>query len=290
MRWFHRLYRLLLASRPVFWFYTGGLYVLGSVIGAGAADVHWKEAFLAAPVLAYFLWFVVGENFFGVLLNDYFDRDADARNPRKLQHGSVYDGTMFWFFWTGIALSAVAFVALCLYFPNPVVALFGLVFFAMNVLYNVPPARLKERPFLDMLIGPACALAPACSGYALVSGLWPAAWAVGALTLAFAAFDLFDKVFDREADAQAGMRTSAVAFGRSRSLMACAALFALAALLTAAHTNWTLLAWALPLAALLAAAAAQGDQAEHIRFFQNLRWWYALMGFAATSYVIFAFF
>ncbi len=195
-------------SRPMFWLYTGGLFLLGAVWGATAAHVRvpWQSAlFLSA-----WAWFIWGENFFGVYLNDYFDRDADAHNPRKRVRWDERLGTAAW---SLAALSVLAYIPLALAAPK--LWLYGAVLFVGNILYDVPPMRLKVRPPFDLIIGVCCALPPLLGAYTLVSGEWPPSWAVIAGVVVWVTFDFIDKLFDAEADAAAGITTTAVALGLS---------------------------------------------------------------------------
>jgi lycopene elongase/hydratase (dihydrobisanhydrobacterioruberin-forming) len=200
--------KLLRQSRPIFWVYTGGLYLLGAVWGAVA--VHTRVPWESALFLCAWAWFAWGENFFGVFLNDYFDRNIDARNPRKRVSWDEWLAPASWML---VALSVLAYLPLALSFQK--LWLYGLVLLVGNILYDVPPVRLKIRPPFDLLIGACCALPPLFGSYTLVSGEWPPFWAILTGVLIWIGFDFVDKLYDAKADAAAGLTTTATALGLS---------------------------------------------------------------------------
>ena len=202
----YALTRLLRQSRPLFWFYTGGIFLLGALGGAVAA--HARIPWESGVFIAAWAWFALGENFFGVFLNDYCDREADRLNPRKTLR---WDEALAAWAWALAALSVAAFIAVAYAAGSPVLWVYGGVFFIGNVLYDVPPARLKTRPPFDLLIGASCALPPLFAGYSMVSGEWPPLWAVVVGVGVLALFDFIDKLFDAQADAAAGLTTTATA-------------------------------------------------------------------------------
>lgn len=199
---------LVRRSRPLFWLFTGGLFLLGALIGA--VDIAWVVPWTSVSFLCVWAWFAVGENIVGVFINDYCDREADRVNPRKKERwDAAQEAALF----VCIAVAAGAFGVMAVEVGGVMLWVYGLIFFFGTFVYNVPPVRLKGRPFLDLIIGPASGLPPLFAGYSLVAHRWPSVWAVALGVLVFGALEFLDKVFDAQADRAAGLTTTAVWLG-----------------------------------------------------------------------------
>ncbi len=68
-------------SRPRFWLYLAGPYLLGY-----AAGVNNLNDFISAKFAVYFLFFLIIANIFLYGVNDYFDNDTDQYNDKKITH------------------------------------------------------------------------------------------------------------------------------------------------------------------------------------------------------------
>lgn len=157
-------------------------------------------------------------NFILYTVNDYFDRDTDAINPRKTE-SSLFAGLkptnalvqvgprmIYGVLCLSVLLllSVSSIGALCL------VALLG-----AAVIYSAPPLRLKEKPPLDSLLNGFLYFAlPFLLGWAMSGSLqgvpWPRLWG---LVLATAGFHILASSIDYTADTRAGVRTIATALG-----------------------------------------------------------------------------
>lgn len=84
------------------------------------------------------------------VINEYLDRDFDRHHPTKSQRRAVqYElrGIVVFCEW-------LAFLALGLsvaYVASPTMFLIGCIFAMQGIVYNVPPIRLKNRPYLDVI-------------------------------------------------------------------------------------------------------------------------------------------
>ncbi len=281
--------KLVQATRPAFWAYTGGAYVVGALFGAILLESHNASFNFSLPLLLFFLWFLVGENVFGLLMNDYFDRENDRLNPRKVAAGALFQDRLFVHYWCAIWISLAAFALLIIWSGSVMLLSYGAVLVAFNILYNVPPMRLKGRSPFDLLVGPASFIPPLLAGYSIVTGAWPTPWALAALFCWFAAFELFDKILDASADAVGGVRTTAVALGARRSIFLCAGLFVASAALVAAFAPG-LLALAALLPAALPLSLLHRDEASYPDMFRTLPLWYVAFGFVVTSWLMFEYF
>jgi len=195
--------RLIHISRPVLWINTVG----PATVGMWLAGELWRWE--ALPVL---LWLTLPFNLLIYGVNDVFDQETDARNPRKgTLEGARIDPEEVRLIALGVVLLNGPFL---LYFvpflPVPAtlwMALYALIF----VGYSAPPARFKARPYLDSLSNAAYAFplvfVPLALGEAPV---WSAA--VGLMAWS-AAKHTFDAVQDIDEDRDAGIATTAVRLG-----------------------------------------------------------------------------
>ena len=212
--------RLTHISRPVLWINTVGPATVGMWLAGSLWD--WE----ALPIL---LWLTLPFNLLIYGVNDVFDQETDAKNPRK----GTLEGARIAPAEVSLITRAVVLLNLpfLLYFLPvlPVgatlwMALYALVF----VGYSAPPARFKARPFLDSLSNAAYAFPLVFVPLALVEApLWPAA--VGLMAWS-AAKHTFDAVQDVEEDRAAGIRTTAVRLGPSGVVLWSGSLWAISTL------------------------------------------------------------
>ena len=210
--------RLLYISRPVLWINTLGPATVGMWL---TGDLFVWEAL---PVL---LWLTLPFNLLIYGVNDVFDQETDAKNPRK---GSV-EGAR-------IGRAEVRPVVLGVVFTNAPFLIYALLFVPLSALawmllyallfvgYSVPPARFKARPYLDSLSNAAYAFPLVFVPLALDAGpVWPAALGLMAWS---AAKHTFDAVQDVNEDRRVGIMTTAVRLGPHGVVLWSGAFWALA--------------------------------------------------------------
>lgn len=204
--------RLIKLSRPRFWFYLAGPVLVGAVYGASAR----MELLTLVPVslFFYFLW---PANVLLYGINDIFDAEVDAANPKKDDRESRFEGDPL------VLRSVVASCLLgLLLFPiTPAAAWPWLAgFFFLAIQYSAPPLRLKARPFWDSLsnglyilpgVAAYVALASEQPPWAVVAGAW--LWTM--------AMHTFSAIPDIESDEAAGIETTAIRLGPRGSLLYC---------------------------------------------------------------------
>ena len=210
--------RLLYISRPVLWINTLGPATVGMWLTGDL--LVWE----ALPVL---LWLTLPFNLLIYGVNDVFDQETDAKNPRK---GSV-EGAR-------IDRSEVRPVVLGVVFTNAPFLIYSLLFVPLSAVawmllyallfvgYSVPPARFKARPYLDSLSNAAYAFPLVFVPLALDTGpVWPAALGLMAWS---AAKHTFDAVQDVNEDRRVGIMTTAVRLGPHGVVLWSGAFWALA--------------------------------------------------------------
>jgi 4-hydroxybenzoate polyprenyltransferase len=202
-------------SRPRFWIYTGGTYVVGYSIGM--ADWH---AFLLPGYLAALLYFFFPANLFIYGVNDLFDEATDRINPKKgdreYRFSPADRGRLV--FMIGLSLVATAFLGFAVPDPRLLFVLIGFLFLAG--FYSAPPLRFKQVPFLDFASNYLYVM-PGIYGFVLASGGWPPSWLLLGGFLHIAAMHLFSAIPDIDCDRAAGITTTAVFLGWERSLLLC---------------------------------------------------------------------
>ena len=211
---------LVTLSRPRFWLYLAGPVIVGVAAAARA------PADLFAPLaVALFLYFVFPANVFLYGVNDVFDADVDAENPKKEGKEARWQGGR-----TVVAALAVSALAgLGLFAVTPRVAWPYLVgFFLLAVEYSAPPFRFKTTPFLDS-VSNGLYILPGAAAFAALSGTPPPLPALAGAWLWTMGMHTFSAIPDIEPDREAGIRTTATVLGEERTYAYCGAAWLAAA-------------------------------------------------------------
>ncbi|WP_128477960.1 prenyltransferase [Halorussus pelagicus] len=225
---------LLTLSRPRFWLYLAGPVLVGVAYGAESASD------LFAPVaVALFAYFLVPANVYLYGVNDIFDADIDAENPKKTGEGAPEAR-----FRGGKAVAAV--VAVCglagLALAGALLAgalgtnasagagaaLWVVAFLVLGYAYSAPPFRLKTVPPLDSVSNGLYVL-PGAAAFVALAGRQPPALAVAGGWLWAMAMHTFSAIPDIEPDRRAGIRTTATMLGERATLAYCGTVWLVAA-------------------------------------------------------------
>ena len=192
--------RLLYISRPVLWINTVG----PALVGMWLTGDLWRWE--ALPLL---IWLTLPFNLLIYGVNDVFDQETDAKNPRKgsLEGAKILPEEVL-SIWRGVLLTNVPFL---IYFVSVMpyrAALWILLYAVLFVGYSAPPLRFKARPYLDSLSNAAYAFPLVFVPLALESPVvWPAALGLMAWS---AAKHTFDASQDVDEDRRVGIKTTAV--------------------------------------------------------------------------------
>jgi 4-hydroxybenzoate polyprenyltransferase len=195
--------RLLYISRPVLWINTLGPATVGMWL---TGDLFVWEAL---PVL---LWLTLPFNLLIYGVNDVFDQETDAKNPRKgTLEGARIDRSDVRPVVLGVVFTNAPFLIYSLLFVPTSAVAWMLLYALLFVGYSVPPARFKARPYLDSLSNAAYAFPLVFVPLALGRGpVWSAALGLMAWS---AAKHTFDAVQDVNEDRRVGIMTTAVRLG-----------------------------------------------------------------------------
>jgi 4-hydroxybenzoate polyprenyltransferase len=195
--------RLLHISRPVLWINTVG----PAVVGVWLTGDLWRWE--ALPLL---LWLTLPFNLLIYGVNDVFDQETDAKNPRKgtLEGAKILPEEVRPI-WRSVLLTNVPFL---IYFISVLpygAVLWILLYAVLFVGYSAPPLRFKARPYLDSLSNVAYAFPLVFMPLALESPVvWPAALGLMAWSAAKHTFDAAQDVVE---DRRVGISTTAVRLG-----------------------------------------------------------------------------
>lgn len=195
--------RLFYISRPVLWVNTVG----PAVVGMWLAGSLWNWE--ALPIL---LWLTLPFNLLIYGVNDIFDRDTDAANPRKgsLEGARISEREVARIR-TAVLIANLPFILYFFFGVGASAFVWMAAYAAIFVGYSAPPARFKARPFLDSLSNAAYAFPLVFVPLALGADVpWPAALGLMAWS---AAKHTFDAVQDIEEDERSGIQTTAVRLG-----------------------------------------------------------------------------
>ncbi len=195
--------RLVHISRPVLWINTIGSGLVGVWLTGALFDVR------ALPVL---LWLTLPFNLLIYGVNDVYDQDTDATNPRKgsIEGARIRQSEVRLIAWA-VAVTNVPFLVYFLVALPPLANAAILLYVGVFVFYSAPPLRFKARPFLDSLSNAAYALPLVIVPAALAeTPVWPAALGLMAWSVAKHAFDAVQDIGE---DRDAGITTTAVLLG-----------------------------------------------------------------------------
>lgn len=195
--------RLVHISRPVLWINTIGTGMVGIWLTGRLFDLQ------ALPII---LWLTLPFNLLIYGVNDIYDQDTDALNPRKgsIEGARIEPREVRLIAWA-VAVTNLPFLVWFVVALPPLAVAAILLYAGVFVYYSAPPLRFKTRPFLDSLSNAAYALPLLIVPVALgAEPLWPA---VAGLLAWSVAKHAFDAVQDIEEDREAGIETTAVRLG-----------------------------------------------------------------------------
>ena len=229
---------LLQLSRPRFWVYLFGPFIVGVAAGynTNAGQLEYIPLLFLAAV---FFTFPANLIIYGV--NDLYDYETDKHNVKKQSYETLLRPKYRPLFVRLMALVTVPFIALLtaqltLYgLTLGYVMLLGFLFFGIG--YSAPPIRAKTKPFLDALFN-VLYVFPGLFGYVVLAGELPPVSAMIAATAWVVAMHAFSAVPDIKADKKAQLRTIATVLGRENTIVLCACLYAFSASLVFQYITW----------------------------------------------------
>ncbi|MDH3494185.1 MAG: prenyltransferase [Acidobacteriota bacterium] len=205
---------LLKISRPRFWIYIIGPYLIG--IAAAAQN---SSQFTDFEVLIFGAFFLFPANLLIYGINDIFDYETDKLNPKKRDYELVVVPERRRNLVIAIMAANLPFLAIALLgYPRTFPALAGFLFFSIG--YSAPPVRAKTKPFLDSVFN-VLYIFPALFAYMLVSGNSPSLLATAGAGSWTMAMHAYSAIPDIKSDREARIRTIATELGSAGTLSFC---------------------------------------------------------------------
>jgi 4-hydroxybenzoate polyprenyltransferase len=209
--------KILNLSRPRFWIYVFGPYLLGIT-----AARFWENETSLLTLFLFGIFFLFPANIFIYGVNDIFDSDTDALNEKKNGYEIAPQKHEKKYLVLTIFFSLLPFLLLSILseksFSLPLFFLASFLFFSF--FYSAPPLRAKAIPFVDSWFN-ILYIFPGFFGYVLSGGehfsflLFAAAWCWCIAMHAYSA------VPDIAADKAAGIATTATFLQKNKTLWYC---------------------------------------------------------------------
>lgn len=223
-----KLKRIITISRPRFWIYELGPYLLGI---AGAWPILKNPSILLDPsILAFSFYFLIPANILIYGINDIFDYETDKLNPKKIAYESLVMPSEHNKIWWYVTLTTIPFF-LFLDINNKTSIIAFLVFIFCATFYSAWPIRAKVRPILDMIFSASHYTATGVFGYALIAGHLPSTTTIIGGLLWAMAMHAYSAVPDIDADKSSGINTTAILFGRNPTIVMCLVFYILSAII-----------------------------------------------------------
>jgi 4-hydroxybenzoate polyprenyltransferase len=273
---------VLHTSRPHFWLYEAGTFLLGYLTGCvlyGSFIWSWLLPF-------FFLYFLVPANLLIYGVNDVYDYETDILNPRKngiedALSKDLHKPILWWSFWLTLPFSVV--VA----FQETAVIIAFLAFLIGAIYYSAPPIRAKAKPVLDSCFSSLHYTATGVFGYLLVAPVDTIAWPLVIAGFFWAvAMHAYSAIPDIEADTEAGLATIASWAGANRTILLCSMLYASSFYVLSVYTEPVFSLFALPYL-LLMWQSLQVAGSTLVRVYHRFAYLNAVVGTALSIFLIY---
>lgn len=209
---------LLKISRPRFWIYLAGPYLVGLAAGfESASDL------LRLDVIVFGIYFLLPANLLVYGINDIFDYESDRKNPKKAGYEVLVTPDRYPSLWLWIAVLNLPFVIAGVALAHSAMIPFA-VFLFLAIFYSAPPIRAKQVPILDSIFNVLYIL-PGVFAYQMLTGALPGLNVIAAGALWTAAMHAFSAIPDIESDRVAGVSTIATALGPTGTHLFCIACY-----------------------------------------------------------------
>lgn len=220
------LHRIIRISRPRFWFYLAGPYLIGALLSS-----PWQTLFTSWHFWIFFLYFLLPANFFVYGVNDLYDEETDKNNPKKFHQETLLATQEHEDIKVLISIVITVGTLLTLLFYKVSTATTLILFFFFSFFYSASPIRAKAIPFVDTMFNVLYVL-PGVFAFLLFSRDFILSIPlISASTLWCMAMHAYSAIPDQEADTQAHLRTTATVLGTRGTLLYCFLLYTLAMLL-----------------------------------------------------------
>lgn len=205
---------IVLLSRPRFWIYTLGPFLIGIAPSANSLQSAFSIFLTPFAIISYFYFGLV----FNVLIysvNDWFDQDSDIHSTKKkgkeiTSHPQYLMKIIF--------ISLVISLAYSLILKDLQTQIVFFLMLLLAIFYSAPPIRFKTKVFLDSLSNGFYIL-PGIIGYMVINNAIPNIYAVAAGWFWCMGMHLFSAIPDIDSDYTTKLTTTAVKLGKNHALL-----------------------------------------------------------------------
>ncbi len=268
----------LKVSRPRFWIYVFGPYIVGLVAGAVT-----KGQFYDIRLLLFGLYFLFPANLLIYGVNDIFDYETDKLNEKKSEYETLVTPDKWHGLWLVIAILNLPFVVVAALTAKLAIFAFALFLF-LSVYYSAPPVRAKARPLIDSLFN-ILYLMPGIFAFQMISGINPPWSLVVAGGLWTAAMHAFSAIPDIEADRKAGLSTIATTLGPTGTHLFCLVAYVASSALTYPYLSYMSVALGVIYAAMMIFSKSKSGREGVFGVYRFFPWVNAACGFAIFWYI-----
>lgn len=223
---------LIQLSRPRFWTYTLGPYIIGLIIAGQFWNTnHWWVYVLLG------VYFMLGVNLWIYGLNDIGDKDVDVHNTKKEGYETKFIPHAFWWIIGSLVVFHVPLFLWSGLYDNMTVFGSLVIFLTFGFCYSLPPLRFKVRPFVDSLSNGYYAL-PGIIGFIIAGGDSVSWIGFAGAWLWCSAMHAYSAIPDIKPDAKGGIQTTATVLGLKNTGWYCIVLYTLAGVLAYGDIGW----------------------------------------------------
>ncbi|MFA9289204.1 MAG: prenyltransferase [Weeksellaceae bacterium] len=264
-------------SRPRFWLYTAGPFIVGA-----AFAVHDVYQLNTPAFWIGLLFFLIPANMYLYGVNDLADEDTDEHNTKKTSHEIKLAESNKRIYIVSIMISIATLLLLQSVFSAQSFLLTS-IFMGLATMYSLPPIRLKARPYLDFLSN-ILYVVPGLVGYSLFTGQLPPLPIIVACGAWTGAMHLYSAIPDIQSDTQAKLQTTAVLLGRMNSLWLCFVLWSICAIIVAFYSPFFVFILVYPFLTLRVIIG----QLDLTGLYWRFPWINGIIGFILFWYAIFS--
>jgi len=205
-----KIKKIFLISRPIFWIWTVGAYL----IGIGNFN---NFEFLS---IIEFLFMFVPINFIIYGLNDIYDIKSDEINPEKDKlQGTALKKTEIREVKKIATILSILFVFIAIIIGRLEHMIFSIGIILLAIIYSVPPIRLKSKPILDSIFGSIGYLFPILLAFTTHNTLSNIPWEYSILVLPMIGNHAISTLRDISCDKKSGTKTIGVFLGKRKTLI-----------------------------------------------------------------------
>ncbi len=208
--------KLISISRPRFWMYSLGTYL----IGIGASQGFDPATTLNPLIWLWVVYFTFPANILIYGINDIGDMDTDAFNAKKgTYEAKIVKSERKVIIFT-VVLTTLLFLPLAILSSKLELMCYGLLIL-FGLVYSLSPIRLKSIPFIDSLSNGAWCAMVGIMGYTAAGGVHIALIPCIAGGLWATVMHAYSAIPDIDADRKARVKTIATVLGAWKTLVFC---------------------------------------------------------------------